>query len=95
MQALHIAAAEGNLTISRVLVEYGASLGVRDRWGFSPLEEARRVNAGPVIEYYEACLATGVAAGDDGMSDTGGGGNGGGGGGQQRLSSVARFDIFE
>ncbi|GAX74508.1 hypothetical protein CEUSTIGMA_g1957.t1 [Chlamydomonas eustigma] len=60
--ALHIAAAEGNLTIVRVLVEGGnANIEVKDRWGFSPLDEAMRVRAGPVIEYLERIKAARVA----------------------------------
>ena len=51
-RALHIAAAEGNLAVVRVLAdEAGADLGVRDRWGFTPLDEALRVGAGPVVEF--------------------------------------------
>jgi ankyrin repeat protein len=50
--ALHVAAAEGNLAAVRLLVEEGgADPGVRDRWGHSPLDEARRVGAGPVVRF--------------------------------------------
>ena len=57
---MHIAAAEGNLTMTRVLFEAGANLRARDRWGHTPLDEARRVHAGPVIAFLEGQLAEGV-----------------------------------
>lgn len=56
--ALHIASAEGNLQAVRVLIEEGgADPWVRDRWGFSPLDEAKRVKAGPVVRYLDVKLA--------------------------------------
>ena len=46
--------------MSRALVEAGANLRVKDRWGFTPLDEAKRVHAGPVISFFEAQLAEGA-----------------------------------
>lgn len=54
--ALHISAAEGNLQAVRLLVlEGGANTCVRDRWGYTPLDEARRVGAAPVVKFLESC----------------------------------------
>ncbi|PSC71927.1 potassium channel SKOR [Micractinium conductrix] len=51
--ALHISAAEGNLQAVRLLLEEGrANPGVVDRWGYTPVDEAVRVQAGPVIRYF-------------------------------------------
>eukprot|EP00884_Botryococcus_braunii_P021334 jgi/Botrbrau1/7885/Bobra.9_2s0059.2 len=50
--AMHIAAAEGNVAAVRVLVDDGkADIGVKDRWGATPLDEAIRVGAKPVAQY--------------------------------------------
>jgi ankyrin repeat protein/CRP-like cAMP-binding protein len=58
--ALHVAAAEGSLDIVRALVEDGgAGAGVRDRWGHTPLDEARREKRGPVVEYLARLPAAG------------------------------------
>jgi len=46
--------------MSRALFEAGANLRARDRWGHTPLDEARRVRAGPVIAFLEDQLAEGV-----------------------------------
>ncbi|MEW5304454.1 MAG: hypothetical protein WDW36_007064 [Sanguina aurantia] len=52
--ALHLSAAEGNLAAVRVLVEEGrATVAFRDRWGSSPLDEARRAGAAAVVAYLE------------------------------------------
>ncbi|KAF6256108.1 hypothetical protein COO60DRAFT_1702472 [Scenedesmus sp. NREL 46B-D3] len=46
----------------RVLVEEGgADMGVRDRWGYSPLDEAQRVGATQVIDYLERAMAAAAA----------------------------------
>ena len=40
--ALHLAAAEGSLDAVKYLVFHGHPLYVRDRWGATPLDEAKR-----------------------------------------------------
>ena len=52
--AIHIAAAEGSVAAVRVLVAYGADLGVRDRWNNTIHDEARRAKAGHVLAYLES-----------------------------------------
>ncbi|XP_028791312.1 potassium channel SKOR-like, partial [Neltuma alba] len=39
--ALHIAASEGLFTVAEMLIEAGASVLSTDRWGYTPLDEAR------------------------------------------------------
>jgi ankyrin repeat protein len=43
--------------------EAGADLAVRDRWGATPLDEARRVGAAAVVAYLDARLASGTQPG--------------------------------
>uniref|UniRef100_A0A383VAB8 Cyclic nucleotide-binding domain-containing protein n=1 Tax=Tetradesmus obliquus TaxID=3088 RepID=A0A383VAB8_TETOB len=60
--ALHISAAEGNAVMVRVLVEEGgADMLVQDRWGNTPLDEARRVGAAQVVDYLTRALAAAAA----------------------------------
>ena len=69
-------AAEGSLALARVLIEEGdADLGARDRWGFTPLDEAERVGAGPVVEYLRS---RGAPSGKKMSSSAREGGDGGG-----------------
>jgi ankyrin repeat protein len=49
--ASHIAAAEGNLSALRVLAEHGADLKAVDRWGNTPLMEARQISSKQVLEF--------------------------------------------
>jgi ankyrin repeat protein len=49
--AVHLAAAEGNLAALKVLVEFGADLTARDRWGNSVEDEAKRAEAGRLLAY--------------------------------------------
>lgn len=49
----HVAAAEGNMTAFRMLVEAGADLTVRDRWGSSVMDDAKRAKHGKLVEYLQ------------------------------------------
>lgn len=50
-RAAHIAAAEGNVPALKLLVEYGADLGLKDRFGNSVDDEAKRAGAGQVLTF--------------------------------------------
>jgi hypothetical protein len=45
--ALHLAAAEGRLKVAEYLVNKGANVQVRDRWGATPFDEAVRAGVPP------------------------------------------------
>jgi ankyrin repeat protein len=47
----HIAASEGNVAALRVMVEFGADLTLKDRWTNTGLDDAKRVNAGQLLEF--------------------------------------------
>ena len=49
--AAHIAAAESNHLALQALVEHGADLSLKDRWGSTPEDEAKRVNAVKILDY--------------------------------------------
>ena len=49
--ALHLAAAEGSLEAVEYLVTHGHPLNVRDRWGATPLDEAKREKRKSVVEF--------------------------------------------
>ena len=49
--ALHLAAAEGSLQAVKYLVEHGHPLNVRERWGATPLDEAKREKRDSVVKY--------------------------------------------
>jgi ankyrin repeat protein len=51
--AAHIAAAEGNVAALKALVEFGADLELKDRWNNSIRDEAKRANAGQVLDYFK------------------------------------------
>jgi len=48
--ALHVAAADGNLPIVQSLLELQADANVRDKWGSTPLDDARQFEHDEVIE---------------------------------------------
>ena len=52
--AAHIAAAEGNVAAIKVLVEHGVDLNVKDRWNNTLMDEAKRNNAGQLVQYLES-----------------------------------------
>ena len=39
--ALHVASAEGHVKLVRLLLDNGAQVGLKDRWGKTPLDEAK------------------------------------------------------
>ena len=49
-----IASAEGNVVALKVLVEHGANVAARDRWGNTIYDEAKRSNAGQLLAYLKA-----------------------------------------
>ena len=49
--ALHLAAAEGSLEVVKYLVSHGHPLFVRDRWGATPLDEAKREKRSSVYNF--------------------------------------------
>jgi len=55
--ALHLAASEGQLDVVRLLIERGADVSARDRWGGTPLDDARRHGHRAVEELLLARLA--------------------------------------
>jgi ankyrin repeat protein len=53
-RASMIAAAEGSLAALKLLVEYGADLSVKDRWGNTAIHEAKASKSAPLLEYLES-----------------------------------------
>jgi ankyrin repeat protein/CRP-like cAMP-binding protein len=47
----HIAASEGNVAALRVMVEFGADLKLKDRWKNTVFDDAKRVNAGQLLDF--------------------------------------------
>ncbi|KAF3337833.1 potassium channel KOR2-like protein [Carex littledalei] len=50
---LHVAAAEGLHLVASVLIEFGADVLSKDRWGNTPLDEAERCGSKPLLEILE------------------------------------------
>jgi glutaminase len=55
--ALHVAVAEGHLNLIKFLISRGASILKRDRWGNTPLDEAKRLKKKNIAELLDyACF---------------------------------------
>ncbi|KAA8497877.1 putative serine/threonine-protein kinase WNK2 [Porphyridium purpureum] len=50
--ALHLACAEGHLSIVELLVEHGAEPEASDRWGTTPIDEAKKNNHVDVLNFF-------------------------------------------
>lgn len=48
---LHLACAEGRLSVVKLLIAAGADVSAEDRWHTSALEEAEKNGHTPVVEY--------------------------------------------
>lgn len=55
---IHIAAAEGSAAAVKLLVEFGADLSLKDRWGNTAEDEAKSVGAGQVLQVIESLKST-------------------------------------
>ena len=54
---LHLAASEGHLEAVKLLVQIGVHLNPKDRWGGTPLDDARRENHKSVASFLEQKLS--------------------------------------
>ncbi|VAH48169.1 unnamed protein product [Triticum turgidum subsp. durum] len=59
---LHVAASEGLHLVAGMLVEFGADLVAADRWGNTPLDEARRCGCKPLVRILEQARAAAAPA---------------------------------
>ena len=60
--ALHVAASKGNVPAVEVLVSEGANMKLKDRWGNTPIDDARRVGAKAVEAFLKAEETEGLAS---------------------------------
>ena len=51
--ALHVAAAEGHVSLCRYIVDHGAQINRSDRWGASPLDDAHRHRHKSVVKFLQ------------------------------------------
>ncbi|KAK8921397.1 Potassium channel KOR2 [Platanthera zijinensis] len=50
---LHVAAAEGLHLVATILLEFGADVLSKDRWGNTPLDEGKRCGSKPLVKILE------------------------------------------
>ncbi|RCV33800.1 hypothetical protein SETIT_7G111600v2 [Setaria italica] len=58
---LHIAAGEGLHLVAGMLIDFGADVQAKDRWGNTPLDEGRRCSSKPLIRILEQARTAAVA----------------------------------
>ncbi|CAN1827555.1 Potassium channel SKOR [Linum perenne] len=68
---LHVAASEGLFLMAKLLVEAGASVFTKDRWGNTPLDEGRRCGNKNLIKLLEEAKTTQLAEMPDSSSSQG------------------------
>jgi len=56
--ALHLAGAEGNLPVVRLLVKHKANPEAKDRWNQSPIDSARDGNYEKVVKFLLSIAST-------------------------------------
>ncbi|KAL6652668.1 hypothetical protein ACP70R_011593 [Stipagrostis hirtigluma subsp. patula] len=58
---LHVAAAEGLHLVASMLIDFGADVLAKDRWGNTPLDEGRRCSSKPLVRILEQARIAAVA----------------------------------
>ncbi|XP_039171682.1 potassium channel SKOR isoform X2 [Eucalyptus grandis] len=67
---LHVAASEGLYLMAKLLLEAGASVFLKDRWGNTPLDECRKCGNKNLIKLLEAAKSSEMLEFQDGFRET-------------------------
>lgn len=68
--AMHLAASEGQLKVVQWLIERGVRCNPRDRWGGTPIDDARREGYPAIVDLLANNLSDEERSSFDGISDT-------------------------